>query len=304
MDIESLRLILTLAQTLNFTQASALAFMTQPTFSRRISQTENALGVRIFSRNTHGVSLTEEGEAILPEIRRLVERYDALIARCHDAGSGMNETLRIGYSVYPYGLGLCMKVEKRLQDKGEKFSVDVVSVPFEDALESLADGVIDGLVSIDCLPLPDAVGRVRIEASKAYAVINIHDPLSLRTQVSVSDLCGRKVIITGLQNYPALYQMRHDYLVSNGIQPSDIIGAGSAKEAMMMASREEGIPILNEEGHINTIDTLRPVPFVSDMPSIDFIFSWNRCRRSVALDRYIEAVKEVSSSLQEGVKES
>ena len=74
----------------------------------------------------------------------------------------------------------------------------------------------------------------------------------------------------------------------------NIINAENAKEAMVMASRNEGIPILNEEGHINTIDTLKPIPLTGEIPEIDFIFAWMQDNKSKNLERYIEAVKAIA----------
>ena len=81
MEIEALKLIVLLSETLNFTQASDISFMSQSTFSRKISQIENELGIKMFSRTTHDVSITAEGELILPEIRKLISHYDSVVSR-------------------------------------------------------------------------------------------------------------------------------------------------------------------------------------------------------------------------------
>ena len=299
MDIEALRLLLILSRTLNFTQASALAFMSQPAFSRRISQVENSLGVKIFSRTTHDVSITPDGEKLLPEIRKIVDLYDSMIARCRDIADGYSH-LRIGYSVYPFGLGFCMKVENVLSSLHSDVTAEVSFMPHEDSLKALEDGVIDGLVSVDILDEIPMLEKVRLQPSRLYAVVNCLNPLSSRESLTVGDLRGEKIILSGKKSMPALFSARYDYLVENGIGRESVIEADTAREAMMMASRGEGITILNEEGHINTIDTLRPVPLVCDMAELDFVFSWMEGNETAALRKYIAAVRTAAGEVGEG----
>ena len=53
---------LALAETLNFSRAAELRHVTQPAFSRRIRALEGWVGTALFTRTTHGVTLTSAGE--------------------------------------------------------------------------------------------------------------------------------------------------------------------------------------------------------------------------------------------------
>ena len=140
------------------------------------------------------------------------------------------------------------------------------------------------------------MAHTRIEPSRVYAVVNCRNPLSEKNNLTVSDLKGNRIILSGREICNELYESRMAFLIKNGISRDLIIDAESAKDAMMMASRDEGIPILNEEGHINTIDTLRPIPLIGDIPEIDFIFAWMERNKSKSLTRYIDAVKAVAAT--------
>ncbi len=294
MDIDSLRLIILLSRTLNFTKASSESFMTQPTLSRKIVQCEEELGIKIFNRSTHSVSLTEAGREVIDDIQRIVSLYDELSRYCHSLDK--EKPLKIGYSVYPYGLSFCMKVEEFLKKNGDNIASSIDFIPLEESVKALADGNIDGLVTIDFLKENDGMAHTRIEPSRVYAVVNCRNPLSEKNNLTVSDLKGNRIILSGREICNELYESRMAFLIKNGISRDLIIDAESAKDAMMMASRDEGIPILNEEGHINTIDTLRPIPLIGDIPEIDFIFAWMERNKSKSLTRYIDAVKAVAAT--------
>ena len=61
MDIRVLQYFLAVAREENITKAAQLLHITQPTLSRQLMGLEQELGVKLFSRNNHSITLTEEG---------------------------------------------------------------------------------------------------------------------------------------------------------------------------------------------------------------------------------------------------
>lgn len=76
MTIKQLRAFFAVAQTLSFAQAGERLYMSQSALSLSIKALEDRLGGRLFSRTTRSVSLTPEGEALLPLARRLIADWD------------------------------------------------------------------------------------------------------------------------------------------------------------------------------------------------------------------------------------
>lgn len=63
--------------------------------SRRIAALEGELGVRLFHRSTRAVSLTEEGDALLPYAITMVEADDSARRTLHPAAGSISGTLRV-----------------------------------------------------------------------------------------------------------------------------------------------------------------------------------------------------------------
>ena len=61
MELRVLSYFLTIAREENITKAAALLHVTQPTLSRQMMQLEAELGVKLFTRNSHNITLTEQG---------------------------------------------------------------------------------------------------------------------------------------------------------------------------------------------------------------------------------------------------
>ncbi len=86
MDHKQLRAFLTIAETGNVTRASELLNLVQSAVSRQIQLLEEDLGVELFARERHGMSLTEAGKSLLGYARRVMLELDR--ARAELTGSG------------------------------------------------------------------------------------------------------------------------------------------------------------------------------------------------------------------------
>ncbi|HTK36555.1 MAG TPA: LysR family transcriptional regulator [Caulobacteraceae bacterium] len=79
-DWSDLRIFYAVAETGSFSEAAAQLGLTQPTVSVRIRDLETRLGVRLFVRSPHRLSLTEAGEKILDHVVTM-ERSAAAVER-------------------------------------------------------------------------------------------------------------------------------------------------------------------------------------------------------------------------------
>ncbi|GAA2249615.1 LysR family transcriptional regulator [Streptomyces ruber] len=95
-DPSQLRTFLAVAQTLSFTQAARRLGLRQSTVSQHVRRLEEAAGRQLFSRDTHSVELTEDGEAMLGFARRLLEVHEQ--ATAFFTGTRLRGRLRFGAS--------------------------------------------------------------------------------------------------------------------------------------------------------------------------------------------------------------
>ncbi len=95
-DPTQLRTFLAVAQTLSFTQAAHRLGLRQSTVSQHVRKLEEAAGRRLFVRDTHGVELTEDGEAMLGFARTILEANER--AAGFFAGTRLRGRLRFGAS--------------------------------------------------------------------------------------------------------------------------------------------------------------------------------------------------------------
>lgn len=79
-DPRLLRAFVTVAEDLHFTRAAARLYVAQQALSRDVRRLERELGAELFVRTTRQVTLTADGERLLPYARRVLQAQDDLLA--------------------------------------------------------------------------------------------------------------------------------------------------------------------------------------------------------------------------------
>ncbi|MBE8469394.1 LysR family transcriptional regulator [Streptomyces justiciae] len=80
LDPRLLRAFLAVAEELHFTRAAARLYVAQQALSRDVRRLERELGAELFVRTTRQVTLTGDGERLVPHARRVLAAQDELIA--------------------------------------------------------------------------------------------------------------------------------------------------------------------------------------------------------------------------------
>jgi DNA-binding transcriptional LysR family regulator len=91
-----LRTFLAVAQTRSFTQAAARLGLRQPTVSSHVRKLEEATGRQLLARDTHSVSLTPDGEAMIGFAAGILDAYTP--AQRYFAGPQPRGRVRLGLS--------------------------------------------------------------------------------------------------------------------------------------------------------------------------------------------------------------
>ena len=96
-DLRAWRQFVAVAEELHFGRAALRLHMTQPPVTQAIALLERNLGVPLFDRTRRRVALTPAGEALLPDVRELLARAQALGPRARAAAAGEVGHLRLAF---------------------------------------------------------------------------------------------------------------------------------------------------------------------------------------------------------------
>ncbi len=175
MDLfDELRIFERIARSGSLSQAARDLNIAPAGVSKRLSDLEQRLGVRLFHRSTRGLALTEEGRAALERTRGILEGAEALEALFRDRGAQVTGTLRLAA---PSRFGL-LYVVPALADFLQLYPQAGVALALTDRRQDL---VADGLdLAVRIGRSPDSSYVVRKLADSARVVCAAPDYLARR----------------------------------------------------------------------------------------------------------------------------
>ncbi|MBO4887406.1 MAG: LysR family transcriptional regulator [Firmicutes bacterium] len=172
----------------SFSKAAERLYITHTGVIKQISSLEERLGVKLFDRTTHGVSLTPAGQTLYSEALPYMKEADKIIRKVRQAQESAPKILRIGSSLLS-PCHLFMDLWDEIRDKCPQFSLKIIS--FEDEKNrrrhigetfDFIVGVFDDVLKNDPQPFMP-VGAYRF----CIAVPRSH-PLSKKKLLALSDL--------------------------------------------------------------------------------------------------------------------
>ena len=197
-----------LARTLNYTQAAAELFMTQPVLSRHIAQIESELGVKLFLRSTHQVALTPAGVKALEAFEGIFSQYDSLLKALKSQATGLSGSLSIGLLYYAID-GYFESVIRPISKIAPNIDVSIVSYQPPKLAEDLLKGKIDlGLTLKPAAPLGDNVRVIDINEEKMVLLCSECHPLAKRREVEAAQLRGQRFVFMEKENWQEPHVMK------------------------------------------------------------------------------------------------
>ncbi|RHW76120.1 LysR family transcriptional regulator [Colwellia sp. RSH04] len=147
MNIETkwLKDFIVLSETLNFSRASKLRFVTQPAFSRRIKALESNINCELFNRGTHPVALTEKGLAFKAIASKMLTELEEGISRLNENN---HCSLPIKFATtHTLSTGIFPLIAQHLSGFEPNVSTELKIADSDDCIDMLANNTCDFLLS-------------------------------------------------------------------------------------------------------------------------------------------------------------
>ena len=193
MTITQLKYTLAVAEYGNFTTASEKCFVTQPTLSMQVQKLEEELGVTIFNRSTKPLQVTEVGEKVLIQARKIVEESSRMNDVISEEKGIIGGTLKVGIiptvssTLLPLFLNIFIKKHKNVDLKIEEYNTDTICKKLEDN-------------TIDCAIAATPLNNSKIIERPLYyepfvAYVPEHHFLSDNKSLELDDLSNSDLLI-------------------------------------------------------------------------------------------------------------
>ena len=193
MTITQLKYTLAVAEYGNFTTASEKCFVTQPTLSMQVQKLEEELGVTIFNRSTKPLQVTDVGEKVLIQAKKIVEESSRMNDVISEQKGIIGGTLKVGIiptvssTLLPLFLNIFIKKHKNVDLKIEEYNTDTIS-------KKLEDNTIDCAIAATPLNNSKIIERpIYYEPFVAY--VPEHHFLSGNKSLGLDDLSNSDLLI-------------------------------------------------------------------------------------------------------------
>jgi DNA-binding transcriptional LysR family regulator len=165
--------------------------VSQPALSAGIRQVEEHLGVRLFERSTHHVSLTEAGAAFLPHALRLLKTADNAFVDMSDVAARGKAVVRIG--AIPSVVPAAAEVVARLSQQLDDVSFHLSDGKNDSLFGSLRTGGLDIVVGV-LGRAEEGLEATLIAEDEMLLVVPRNHPLSASTELPWSALEGSEIV--------------------------------------------------------------------------------------------------------------
>jgi LysR family cyn operon transcriptional activator len=224
MELRQLRYLIKAAQTLNFSQASKELFITQSTLSQQIHQLEKELGLLLFQRNSHEMTLTEAGEELLPYARRTVNSADTCIDRIVDLRKLLCGNLNIGVTYSFSSIMTDTLIE--FMRKYPKVKLNICYSTMEDLMLKLQAHELDFVLAFKPTRRYDKIESHVLFNNRLAVIVKDNHTLAKEQKITLEDLQRYDLALPagGLQARNALEFMlsRKDFDYNVRIELNDV----------------------------------------------------------------------------------
>ena len=195
MELRVLNYFLMVAREENITRAAQLLHVTQPTLSRQLMQLEEELGVQLFHRGKHSVSLTEEGMLLRRRAQELVslsEKAKLELQRKEDVPAG---EIAIGCGETK-SMSLLSKCMVSFRERYPLVQFSIYSAIADDIKERIEKGLLDMGLLVEPVDI-SKYEYIRMPVKERWGVLVREDsPLAGKGSVTPEDLLGVPLIMS------------------------------------------------------------------------------------------------------------
>ena len=188
LDLRKLRYFVAVADRLHFGRAADDLHIAQPVLSRQIRALEQELGASLFTRDSHGVALTDAGRQLLDDAGPLLASAHAARHRVSVAARGSRRLVvgfRAGIPVIP--------ATRAFEARHPDVVVDVQRMEWDDQAPMLLDGRVD--VGYVRLPIDETGLRLTpLYTELLMVALPADHRLAGKEEVAEADLDGEPLV--------------------------------------------------------------------------------------------------------------
>ncbi|MEE1319513.1 MAG: LysR family transcriptional regulator [Ruminococcus sp.] len=295
MDINQIKCFISVAQTLNFSEAARRNYVSQSTVSRYISDLEKEFGVQLFTRSHRDVIITNEGKTLLPyamEIVDTLKKAKTVIKQMHDGGQGK---IIIGCDVT--SLSFPSKCISDFSCKYPEITIEVRQIDDTDRTQVITGGDYDFcFMPRDMVPESSGIESI-VTHNESLAIVTAKNyKFNGRKSISLRDLADEKLMLFSENVAPIVYMEIMDLLRTFHISPNIESSFDDLVSMSVAVSSGIGVSIIPYSlAKFLSSEYSDVFPIEDADTSVAYVMAWGKNISNPASKLFIEAVKKFAT---------
>lgn len=272
-DLHKLEVFVNLSQTLNYTQTAEEMFTTQGNISKQIQALEKELGTELFLRAHRKITLTKQGEVILPYAKNILNEYQQLTIKLDEVQTA--ESLKIELHTIPTmpNYRSFSLITNFLQNH-PKFQLQLQEEESYNLITSLKTGQCEMIFARTFDFYDDSIEKIDMETDKFVAVLPKSHPLAQAKQLDLKKLKDERFLILGPSTnmYEQVLKLCHQA----GFEPKITYEGTRVDLIMQMVQNNLGISLMMAKT-VQSYDRTK-YAFITLMENVDNQLSFMRLK--------------------------
>lgn len=241
MEIRYLRDFLVVAETQNFLEAAAILYCSQATLTKHIQRLELDLGFTLFDRTTRKVSITKNGEMLLPYAREITDLYERLTAQVKESKNDSDQTLTIGSipALAQYNITELLVSFKKTNPQA---TINVIQAGSEELIELVRQRKCDLAFIRTYGELSPEFSYLPIAVDELVAFLPNHHPLAKEALIPLGKLSRENFVL--LPENTMLYRLSVQLCRESGFEPNVVFTDHRLENLLEMVLNGMGVAIL------------------------------------------------------------
>lgn len=292
MDITQLRYFISVAQTLNFTEAARRAGVTQPLISHHIVELEKQLGGKLFLRTRHQVALTDAGRRFLPAAMELVDLADKAMFRFRQDQLGQAGHLSI--MSLTTSSAVLSKALAAFAARYPDITVDINVAPGRRQITAMNDNRYDfHFAAQEMVPVGETYDYVVTHSDSLCVVFPAEHPLA-NEPLDFARFRDERFISIAPSDGPALYDWMWAVCRARGYEPNVVYQYDRIEAVVLSVGAGLGISILPEAlSRVFYAENVvfRPIPGEDTVRP--YVAAWRKNATNPAAALFVDTLREL-----------
>lgn len=299
LDLKRLSYFVVVADELHFGRAAARLFISQPALSQQIKALEASLGIELFIRGSSGVTLSADGQGILPDARLLLVAAEQLVEQARSRSRSGEGILSLGYHEYALG-SVVPTFLAALRSCASEVSVTLTNFPLgPQALAGLVSGQCDAVVMAETSRTVKGLRSERLSVEEMVAAVPADHPLADRDEVPIAELAAEPFAFFYRSNSPEVWENLMTFFDRAGRRPRIEHVGEQLQEALLWVGSGQGVTMVPATSAAsNSLPGVEFRRLVDPTPTQSIVVAWIEPNSNPRLEIVVGAAQRTREMLE------